>query len=182
MHLFQRAITNRRFTVQLAQCVRRGFVSTTSKTSSALAEPLPEGIDAPANPKLLAIVQEISKLNLLEVSELSTLLKKTLNLPDAPMVSYGAGPAAPAAPAEEEEAAAPVVIQTAFKVKLISFEDSKKIALIKAIKAQCEGVNLVEAKRILESLPSFIKEDISRDDANALKETFEKIGAVVEVV
>lgn len=182
MHLFQRAITNRRFTAQLVQCVRRGFVSTTSKTSSALAQPIPEGTDTPANPKLLAIVQEISKLNLLEVSELSTLLKKTLNLPDAPMVSYG-GPATAAAPAEDEEqAAGPAVIQTSFKVKLVRFDETKKIALIKEIKNQCEGVNLVQAKKILDALPNFIKEDVSKDEAQALKESFEKLGAVIEVV
>lgn len=107
-----------------------------------------------------------------------------VNLPDAPMVSYCAGPAAPAAaPAKEEkQVAAPVIIQTAFKVKLVSFDEGKKIALIKAIKAQCEGVNLVEAKKILETLPSYIKEDVSRDQAEALKDTFEKIGAVIEVI
>lgn len=182
MHLIQRVITNRRFTAQTAKFVRR-YVSTTTNTSSALVEPVADGVVTPANPKLAAIVDQIAQLNLLEVSELSTLLKKTLNLPDAPMVSYGAPAAQAAAPAEEEEApTGPVVIQTAFKVKMISYDESKKIALIKEIKKQCEGVNLVQAKKILEALPSFIKEDVSKEEAQAFKETFESFGAVVEIV
>lgn len=181
MHLIQRAITNRRFTAQAVKYVR-GYVSATNKTSSALVEPVPDGTITPVSPKLAAIVDQIAQLNLLEVSELSTLLKKTLNLPDAPMVSYGA-PVAAAAPAEEDEVAAgPAVIQTAFKVKIVSYDESKKIPLIKEIKKQCEGVNLVQAKKILEALPSFIKEDVSKDEAAAFKETFEKFGAVIEVV
>lgn len=181
MHILRRALTTCRLTVPLRQCVR-GFVSTTDKTSSALAEPMPDGADAPANPKLLTIVQQISQLNLLEVSELSALLKKTLNLPDAPMVSYGAPAAAAPVADEEEESAAPAVIQTAFKVKLTGFDESKKITLIKAIKGLCEGTNLVQAKKMLDSLPAFLKEDMSRDEANELKAKIEESGAVAEVV
>lgn len=184
MYFLQKVYSNRRVATQLSKYARR-FISTTNVQSSAeaLTIPVPEGSDGPANPKLLAIVNDIAKLNLLEVSELSSLLKKTLNLPDAPVVAYGGGvAAAPAAAAEEEEAAGPAVIQTAFKVKLISFDDTKKIALIKELKNQCEGMNLVQAKKFIESAPAFIKEDIAKDDATALKEALEKVGAVIEVV
>lgn len=64
-----------------------------------------------ASPKIEKLVTEITHLNLLEVSELSELLKKRLNLPDAPMTPVG-GFAAPSA--EEEEAAAPA------KVKIVN--------------------------------------------------------------
>lgn len=98
------------------------------------------------------------------------------------MVSYGA-PVGQAAPVEEEEqATGPTIIQTAFKVKMISFDEAKKIALIKEIKKQCEGVNLVQAKKILDTLPGYIKEDVSKDQANSFKEIFEQLGAVIEVV
>lgn len=179
MHSLQRAIITGRLTAPLGQCVR-GFVSTTNKTSTALTTPVPEGADASANPKLVSIVQQISQLNLLEVSDLAALLKKTLNLPDAPMVSYGA-PAAAAAPVEEEEKNA-AVIQTAFKVKLTGFDESKKMGLIKTIKSLCEGTNLVQAKKMLDALPSFLKEDLSRDEANELKAKVEEFGAVAEIV
>lgn len=57
-------------------------------TSSAekLSIPVPEGVDKPINPKIDKIAQEITGLNLIEVSELSDLLKKRLNLPDAPVM------------------------------------------------------------------------------------------------
>lgn len=184
MFMLRQVCSNRRAATHIGRYAQR-LLSTTNLLENAetMAVPKPEGHDSSPNPKLQAIVDNIATLNLLEVSELSSLLKKTLNLPDAPMVAYGGGSfAASAASVEEEEAAGPAVIQTAFKVKLVSFDDSKKIALIKELKNQCEGMNLVSAKKFVESVPAFVKEDISKDDAQALKEALEKLGAVVEVV
>lgn len=184
MHLLRQVICHRRAVVTQFGKYARGFVSATNVQSNSepFTIPVPDGAEAPPNPKLLAIVSDIAKLNLLEVSELSALLKKTLNLPDAPVVSYAAGGAPAAAPAEEEaEAAAPSVVQTAFKVKLVSFDESKKIVLIKELKNQCEGMNLVQAKKFIESAPAFVKEDISKDDAEQLKAALEKLGAVIEI-
>lgn len=179
MHLLRQIIFNRR-----AVSYARRFVSTTNVRSTAVpfAVPAAEGTEIPPNPKLLAIVNDIAQLNLLEVSELSALLKKTLNLPDAPVVAYGASVAGPAAPVEEDEAAGPVIVQSLFKVKLNSFDDTKKIVLIKELKNQCEGMNLVQAKKFIESAPAIVKEDLSKDDAEALKAVLEKFGASVEVV
>lgn len=151
-----------------------------SYSAEALSVPVPDGTDAPASPKLLAIVNDIAKLNLLEVSELSALLKKTLNLPDAPVVAYGGGPVAAKAE-EEEESAAPKAVQTSFTVKLSSYDESKKIALIKELKNLMEGMNLVQAKKFIESAPTYVKEDIPRDEAEKLKEALEKAGAVIEI-
>lgn len=146
-----------------------------------MAVPPPDGVDRPADPKLLAIVNDIAKLNLLEVSELSALLKKTLNLPDAPVVAYGAGPIA-AAPVEEEEEQKPKVVQTSFKVRLMSFSEPKKIALIKELKLLLEDMNLVQAKKFIESAPAYVKEDLSKEEAEQLKEALEKQGAVIEIL
>lgn len=184
MHLLRQVIANRRTIAHVGKYART-FVSSTNVRSSAeaLREPAPEGSGPPPNPKLQAIVNDIATLNLLEVSELSALLKKTLNLPDAPVVAFGAGVAPAQAPAEEEEASAgPAVIQSLFKVKLQSFDESKKIVLIKELKNQCEGMNLVQAKKFIESAPALVKEDLSKDEAEALKAALEKFGAVVEVV
>jgi large subunit ribosomal protein L7/L12 len=52
---------------------------------------------APAQEKLQRIVSDISQLTLIEVAELNKLLKTTLNIPDAPVMAYGAAPAAPSA-------------------------------------------------------------------------------------
>lgn len=156
-----------------------------SNVRTTIAEPLdiplPEGVQGPANPKLLGIINEIAKLNLLEVSELSALLKKTLNLPDAPVMAYGSGPAIAAPAQEEEEEAAPKIIQTAFKVKLCSYDDTKKIVLIKELKNLMQDMNLVQAKKFIESAPIFVKEDIPKDEAEQLRAALEKVGAVVEI-
>lgn len=73
-----------------------------AQTASAekLTIPVPEGAAKPANPKLDSIVNQIAGLNLLEVSELSSLLKSKLNIPDTAMMPMGfaAGPAVAAAP------------------------------------------------------------------------------------
>lgn len=186
MHLLRQVISKSRIVTNFGQYSHR-FVSSTA-AQSTVAEPLrvpvPDGAEAPPNPKLQAIVNNIATLNLLEVSELSALLKKTLNLPDAPMVAFGAGAAAPAqASAEEEEVGSgPAIVQTSFRVRLNSFDDSKKIVLIKELKNQCEGMNLVQAKKFIESAPAIVKEDLSKDEAEALKAALEKFGASVEVL
>lgn len=184
MHLLRQVILKSRMVTHFGRSSRRLVSSTAAVQSTTLQVPAADGADAPPNPKLLAIVNNIAALNLLEVSELSALLKKTLNLPDAPVVAFGAGaPVAQAAAAEEEEAASgPAIIQTAFKVRLNSFDESKKIVLIKELKNQCEGMNLVQAKKFIESAPAIVKEDLSKDDAEALKAALEKFGASVEVL
>lgn len=144
-----------------------------------LTIPVPEGTDKPANPKLMKIVTDISQLNLLEVSELSGLLKKTLNLPDAPMMPAFAMGGRAANEDDEEEA--PKKVQTAFKVKLMKFDDKQKVALIKEIKNLLEGMNLVQAKKFVESAPTIVKEDIPREEADKLKDALSKVGAVIEI-
>lgn len=160
----------------------KNAVTSSSATAEKLTIPVPEGVDKPINPKLENIVNQISGLNLLEVSELSSLLKKKLNLPDSAMMAVGYGAPSAAAPAnEDEEEAAPKKVQTSFKVKLVKYDDKQKIALIKEIKNLFEGMNLVQAKKFVESIPTFVKEDVSKDEADKLKEALTKIGAVVEI-
>lgn len=81
-------------------------VQAAAATSEKLSIPVPEGSDKPANPKLDTIVSQIAGLNLLEVSELSGLLKKKLNLPDTAMMPMGfaqGGAAASAAPGKDSK-------------------------------------------------------------------------------
>lgn len=110
---------------------------------------------------------------------MSTLLKKRLNLPDAPAFPVG-GFAAPA-PADDEEEAAPQKVKSAFTVKLTKFDEKQKVALIKEIKNLVEGMNLVQAKKFVESAPTVVKADISKDEAEKLKEAIEKVGGSVEI-
>ncbi|XP_055627143.1 39S ribosomal protein L12, mitochondrial [Toxorhynchites rutilus septentrionalis] len=146
-----------------------------------LTIPVPEGTEKPVNPKLASIVDSIAALNLLEVSELSGLLKKKLNLPDAPMMPMGFSAAGPAAAPVDEDEAAPKIVKTTFKVKLVKFDEKQKVALIKEVKNLLDGMNLVQAKKFVESAPTLVKEDIPKDEAEKLKDAFTKVGAVIEI-
>lgn len=147
-------------------------------SAEALAEPTPEGAPKVYPEKIANIVSQISQLTLIEVADLNELLKKTLNIPDAPMMAYGAGMMAPAAAAqEEEEEAAPVKVQTSFTLKLNKYDESKKVSLIKEVKARLEGFNLVQAKKFVESCPCVVKADIPKDEAEQLLEAFKAVGA-----
>lgn len=83
--------------------------------------------------------------------------------------------------AEDEEEAAPAKVQTAFKVKMVKFDEKQKVALIKEIKGIFDGMNLVQAKKFVESVPTMVKEDLSKEEAEKLKESLTKIGAVIEI-
>merc|ERR1719499_2633772 len=132
--------------------------------------------------KIVTIVDQISGLNLLEVADLNALLKSRLNISDTPVMMAG-GPvaAAPKVEEEEEAVAAPTAIQTSFTVKLEKFDAAKKVALIKEIKAIVEGMNLVQAKKFVESAPAIVKADLSKDEAEKLKTTLEAAGATCKI-
>ncbi|XP_028033361.1 39S ribosomal protein L12, mitochondrial [Bombyx mandarina] len=151
-----------------------------TQTVTPLTIPVPEGVDKPVSPKIEKIVSEITNLNLLEVSELSQVLKKRLNLPDAPIMPMGGFAMAPAAAVDEEEAA-PKAVKTSFTVKMTKFDDKQKVALIKEVKGLLEGFNLVQAKKFVESVPTVVKADISKDEAEKLKEALTKVGAIIEI-
>ncbi|XP_033740696.1 39S ribosomal protein L12, mitochondrial-like [Pecten maximus] len=136
--------------------------------------------DKSYSPKIQNLVENIGQLTLLEVAELNELLKKTLKIQDAPIMSMAsAGPAPPVQ--EEEEEVKSSREQTSFDVKLKAFDAGKKIALIKEIKSIC-GLNLVQSKSFVESTPQVVKSGISKDEAEKMKEALEAVGASVEVM
>ena len=143
-----------------------------------LTIPPPSTAEPHVSPKIEKLVTEISQLNLVEVSELSGLLKKRLNLPDAPVMPIG-GFAAPAAAQEEDDT--PKVVKSSYTVKLMKFDENQKVALIKEVKNLFEGMNLVQSKKFIEGAPTVVKADIGKDEADKLKETLTKVGATVEV-
>lgn len=151
-----------------------------AQAAPSLTIPVPEGVDKPVSPKIEKIVSEITTLNLLEVSELSQVLKKRLNLPDAPVMPMG-GFAMAAPAAQDEEEATPKAVKTSFTVKLTKFDDKQKVALIKEVKSLLEGFNLVQAKKFVESVPTVVKADVSKDEAEKLKEALTKVGGIIEI-
>ncbi|GBP68255.1 39S ribosomal protein L12, mitochondrial [Eumeta japonica] len=67
------------------------------------------------------------------------------------------------------------------RVKMIKFDEKQKVALIKEVKNLLEGYNLVQAKKFVESVPTVVKADVSKDEADKLKEALSKVGAVIEI-
>merc|ERR1711970_1439536 len=152
------------------------------QSAEAATIPSPEGAPKVYSPKIESIVHEITKLTLVEVADLNELLKKTLNISDAPMMAVGAAAPAPAAKEEEEEEEVVVQkVQTSFTVKMTAINPDKKIPTIKAIKGLMEGMNLVQAKKFVESVPAVARADISKDEAEKLKEELAAVGATVEI-
>ncbi|ALC42894.1 mRpL12 [Drosophila busckii] len=171
---------------QVARQIRTQRSYSAAATAAAapaekLVPPPAEGSAKPPNPKLDSIVNNIAALNLLEVAELSSLLKQKLNLPEAAFAPQMAVGPMRAAAAEDEEEAAPKKVQTAFKVKMVKFDEKQKVALIKEVKNLLEGMNLVQAKKFVESAPTIVKEDIPKEEAEKLKEALTKAGAVIEI-
>ncbi|ODV60671.1 mitochondrial 54S ribosomal protein bL12m [Ascoidea rubescens DSM 1968] len=135
---------------------------------------------SPIDPKISTIVDQISKLTLLETSSLINELKSKLNIPD---ISFPAAGAAPAASAADEEAAAPkeeVEEKTIFSVKLESFETKAKPKIIKEVKSLL-GLSLVESKKFVEGAPKILKENLSKEDAEKMKKTLEDLGAKISL-
>ncbi|XP_017795179.1 PREDICTED: 39S ribosomal protein L12, mitochondrial [Habropoda laboriosa] len=132
------------------------------------------------SPKVEQIADQIVTLNLIEAAQLSDVLKKRLNLPDAPMMPMGGFVAAPQAEQEEDEVSE--VVQTAFTIKLIGFDSKQKVALIKEMKTILPDCNLVKAKKFVESVPVIIKSDIGKEEVEQLKEAITKVGGTVEII
>lgn len=114
------------------------------------------------------LVEELSKLTVLEAVELSKALEETWGVSAAAAVAVAAGPAAAAA---EEK--------TDFDVVLVD-AGAGKLAVIKAVK-DITGLGLAEAKALVESAPKAVKEGVAKDEAEKLKATLEAAGAKVEL-
>uniref|UniRef100_A0A023FTZ4 Putative mitochondrial ribosomal protein l12 strongylocentrotus purpuratus n=1 Tax=Amblyomma parvum TaxID=251391 RepID=A0A023FTZ4_AMBPA len=151
-------------------------------STEALAQPAPSNEERQYPEKIARIVNDISKLTLMEVADLNDLLKKTLNIQETPMMAGAwAGPA-PAASQEEDEGNKVAKVQTAFTVKLLKFDEAKKIQLIKEMKNLMDGMNLVQAKKFVESAPQVVKADLAKDEAEKLKASIEMAGGTCEIV
>jgi large subunit ribosomal protein L7/L12 len=123
---------------------------------------------------LSKLVDELSKLTVLEAAELSKLLEEKWGVSAAAPVAVAA-----AGPAGGGAAAAPVEEQTEFKVILAAVGE-KKINVIKELRT-ITGLGLKEAKDLVEGAPQTVKESATKDEAAAIKKTLEEQGATVEV-
>jgi large subunit ribosomal protein L7/L12 len=120
---------------------------------------------------LSKIVDELSKLTVIEAAELSKMLEEKWGVSAAaPVAAMAAGGGAAAAPVEE---------QTEFNVMLME-AGANKINVIKEVRA-ITALGLKEAKDLVEAAPKAVKEGVSKDEAAKLKAQLEAAGAKVEV-
>ncbi len=120
------------------------------------------------------ILEAIANMTVLEVSELVTAMEEKFGVTAAAPVAVAGAPAGGGEAAEAAEE------QTEFNVILKSFDDGKKIPVIKEIRA-ITGLGLKEAKEMVEAGGKPVKEGVSKEEAAELKEKLEAAGAAVEV-
>ena len=117
------------------------------------------------------LVEELSKLTVLEAAELSKALEEAWGVSAAAAVAVAAPAAGGAAPAAEE--------QTEFDV-ILTGDGGKKINVIKEVRA-ITGLGLTEAKALVEGAPKAVKEGVNKAEAEELKAKLIAAGATVEL-
>jgi len=119
------------------------------------------------------ILEAIASMTVLEVSELVKAMEEKFGVSAAAPVAVAAAAAGPAPAAAAEE-------QTEFNVILKAYDDSKKIAVIKEVRA-VTGLGLKEAKDLVEGAPKPLKEGVSKEDAAKIKEQVSAAGGTIEI-
>ena len=118
-----------------------------------------------------SILESIEKLTLLEAAELVKAMEEKFGVSAAAPVAVAAAPAAAVAPAEEEASEVSVILASA---------GANKIAVLKEVRA-ITGLGLKEAKDLVDGAPKAVKENIKKEDAEAIKKQLEEAGATVEI-
>ena len=117
------------------------------------------------------ILDKISSMTVLELSELIKAMEEKFNVSAAAAVAVAGPAAAPAAAAAEE--------QTEFTVVLAAFGENK-VNVIKAVR-ELTGLGLKEAKDLVDGAPKPVKEAVPKAEAEAIKKKLEEAGGTVEL-
>ncbi|KAJ2659656.1 54S ribosomal protein L12, mitochondrial [Coemansia sp. RSA 1200] len=155
-------------------------ISAVRRTVEPIATP--EGANAAidASPKVRAIVDKVAELTLLETSQLVDALKTKFNITESVQVVAGAGmPAGGAGDASSAAAEEKPVEKTEFKVKLEKIDATQKAKVIREIKNLIPDMNLVAAKKFVESVPKVVKDLAPKEEAEKIKKALEALGATV---
>lgn len=121
------------------------------------------------------IVEELSKLTVIEAADLVKKLEEKWGVTAAAPVAVAAAGAAGGG------AAAPEAAKDAFDVILVSLPADKKISVIKAVREIKAGLGLAEAKALVEGAPKPVLEGANKADSDAAKKKLEEAGAKVEI-
>jgi len=123
--------------------------------------------------KVETILEEISALTLLEAAELVKAMEEKFGVSAAAPVAVAAVAAAPAAGAAEEAGSDEVTV-------VLASAGANKIAVLKEVRA-ITGLGLKEAKDLVDGAPKPVKENIKKEEAEAIKKQLEAAGASVEL-
>ncbi|KAJ6740011.1 39S RIBOSOMAL PROTEIN L12 [Salix purpurea] len=171
---------NPNFTLTSSNFTRR-FTSPSQESTPSPREP------PPSTDRVTSIVDELSKLTLLEVSDLTEVLRTKLEIKEMPVMAvmmpgmgFSMGPGmkggavggAAAAKAEEK------VEKTVFDVKLEGFDAASKIKVIKEVRGFTD-LGLKEAKDLVEKAPTLLKKGVTKDEAEKIVEKMKGVGAKV---
>jgi large subunit ribosomal protein L7/L12 len=126
---------------------------------------------------IATLVEELSKLTVLEAADLVKQLETKWGVSAAAPVAVAAAGGAAAGAA----AAAPAAAKDTFDVILVSLPADKKIAVIKAVREVKAGLGLAEAKALVEGAPKPLLEGANKADSDAAKKKLEDAGAKVEI-
>ena len=121
--------------------------------------------------KITQILDLVDSLSILELKDLVKALEEKYGVSAAP-VAVAAAPGAAAAPVVEEK--------TEFDVELTSYDEAKKLKVIKEVK-DIAGLSLGEAKELVTSCPKMVKTGVSKEEAEALKKQLEEVGATITI-
>ena len=119
------------------------------------------------------IVEDLSKLTVMEAAELAKALEEAWGVSAAAAVAVAAAPAGGGGAAEAAEE------KTEFDV-ILTGDGGKKIQVIKEVRA-ITGLGLTEAKTLVESTPKAVKEGVNKAEAEEIKKKIEEAGGTVEV-
>jgi len=176
--------------IRLSHSARFSVTSTKSKEkqTNENKSPIPPATASFNDPtkvyseKIQRLANEITKLSLVDVTDLNDLLKKTLKIRDVPIAAASTGGTAnvvsPKKKDEDEDEGSRPTAQTVFKVRLIKFDETKKVPVIKQVKDVVENINLVQAKKLVESIPQVLRDNLSKTDAETMKAKIEAAGGV----
>ena len=117
------------------------------------------------------ILETISEMSVMDVVDLIEAMEEKFGVSAAVPIA-AAGPATGDEAATEEE-------QTEFDVKMTSF-GAQKVPVIKVVR-EISGLGLKEAKDLVESAPTNVKEGVSRDEAEKIQKKLQEVGATVEI-
>lgn len=117
------------------------------------------------------IIAAVEGMTVLELADLVKAMEDKFGVSAAAAVAVVAG-AAPVAAAEEEKTEFDVVLKDA---------GAEKIKVIKVVRELVSGLGLKEAKEIVEAAPKTLKEAVSKEEAEKIKEKFAEVGAVIEI-